>query len=356
MQRKTKLLSLFLITLLTVSLAFVFVPKVSATTIFSDGFECPPNTAPATFTAWSGTDATPLLNSTYVKSGSYSVKCSALNDQVRKTTTSSYSDVYFRLYAYFPNLPASGKSVSFSTIYDTSWGGAISLTVNSAGQFWFGTSQAPTAAVAGQLYCIEMQRTVGTGNGVAKLWIDDVSQVNRTAETFSSNAQNFIAGWRGGDADTSFTLFLDDVVIADAYIGPLVVGDTTVPTYSTPTTNTTVASANCNFTVSLADNVALANYTFGSNNTGSWVNASAITISGTSYLSNTTLTLNATIGNIIQWEVWFADSSNNLNNTGLQTITLTGTWTKTYLGGNTQSSLSTWIGTSTNQINPFGVP
>lgn len=134
-------------------------------------------------------------------------------------------------------------------------------------------------------------------------------------------------------------------------------GDTTVPTYSTPATNTTIAGAGCNFTVTLNDETALANYTFGSNNTGTWVNASLVTISGASSLANATLTLNATVGNKVQWEVWFADSSNNLNNTGLQTMTLTGTWTKNYFGiSNSQSSLSTWLNVSTSQINPFGVP
>jgi len=107
--------------------------------------------------------------------------------------------------------------------------------------------------------------------------------------------------------------------------------DITSPTYSTPTTNTTVAGANCNFTVSLADNVALANYTFGCNVTGAWVNDTTVS-TGTiqSILAKANHQLPYGIGKIVQWEVWFADSSNNLNNTGVQSLTTTLGSTLTY--------------------------
>jgi hypothetical protein len=106
-------------------------------------------------------------------------------------------------------------------------------------------------------------------------------------------------------------------------------GDTTKPTYSNVGTNTTVAGQPCNFSVTLADETALANYTFGTNNTGSWVNDTLVTISGTSYTANTTKTLNSTIGVVVQWEYWFADSSNNLNNTGIQSFTTVASYVET---------------------------
>ena len=98
-------------------------------------------------------------------------------------------------------------------------------------------------------------------------------------------------------------------------------GDTTAPTYSNVGTNTTLANQPCNFTAILADETALANYTFGTNNTGVWTNESKVDISGVSFKTNTTKTLNSTLGTVVQWEYWFADSSNNLNNTGLQSLT-----------------------------------
>jgi hypothetical protein len=102
-------------------------------------------------------------------------------------------------------------------------------------------------------------------------------------------------------------------------------GDTTKPTYSSPSTNTTMRDAPCNFSVTLADETALANYTFGCNNTGTWVNETLVTLTGgpTSYKANTTKTLTNTVGVLVQWEYWFADTSNNLNNTGLQNLTVT---------------------------------
>jgi len=110
--------------------------------------------------------------------------------------------------------------------------------------------------------------------------------------------------------------------------------DTAKPTYSNVGTNTTSAGQPCNFSVTLADETALANYTFGTNNTGSWVNGSAVTISGISYKANTTKTLNSTVGIVVQWEYWFADSSNNKNNTGIQSLTTT--------SGKAWHAVSTW--------------
>ena len=101
-------------------------------------------------------------------------------------------------------------------------------------------------------------------------------------------------------------------------------GDTAKPTYSGISTNATIRNTVCNFSVTLADETALKNYTFGCNNTGTWTNDSVVTISGTSYKANTTYTLNGTVGYVVQWEYWFADSSNNLNNTGVLGNTTTG--------------------------------
>jgi hypothetical protein len=114
--------------------------------------------------------------------------------------------------------------------------------------------------------------------------------------------------------------------------------DTTAPTYSNPSTNTTVAGQSCNFSVTLADETALANYTFGTNNTGPWTNDTVVNISGTSYHANTTKTLNSTIGAVVQWEYWFADTSNNLNNTGIQSLTATGVMLTIYSPTNTTYS------------------
>lgn len=110
-------------------------------------------------------------------------------------------------------------------------------------------------------------------------------------------------------------------------------GDTTPPTYSSVSTNTTLAGQPCNFTVTLADETGLANYTFGCNTTGPWVNETTVSISGLSYVANTTKTLNSTIGVVVQWEEWFADSSNNVNNTGIQTLTTTSQKHEYYIAG-----------------------
>lgn len=136
-------------------------------------------------------------------------------------------------------------------------------------------------------------------------------------------------------AETGEASFVDDVLVNKT------VPDTIKPTFSSISTNTTTINQPCNFSVTLADETGLANYTFGTNNTGTWTNESATTISGTSYKANSTYTLNSTVGAVIQWEIWFADSSNNLNNTGVQSFVLFGIdviWVNAF-----NSTLADWV-------------
>lgn len=74
MKQKTKIFTFLIVTLL-VTVAFVDLHSsiVGATTYLSDGFECPPNTAPSTFTAWTSSassGASISIESSIVNSGS----------------------------------------------------------------------------------------------------------------------------------------------------------------------------------------------------------------------------------------------------------------------------------------------
>jgi len=105
-----------------------------------------------------------------------------------------------------------------------------------------------------------------------------------------------------------------------------ITGDTTKPTYSNVGTNTTNAGIVCRFYAQWSDNVGLSGFIFGCNNTGVWVNdtwTDLWTGTPTSGWSNVTKTLNSTIGVVIKWRIWANDTSNNWNNTGMQSFTTT---------------------------------
>lgn len=107
---------------------------------------------------------------------------------------------------------------------------------------------------------------------------------------------------------------------AKLYVTYTAAADETNPTYSNPTTNTTLAAQPCNFSVQLSDNIGLSHSRYGTNNTGIWTNDSWTPISGnpTDYTVSVVKTLNSTVGVRVEWRVWFNDTSNNLNNTGIQ--------------------------------------
>ena len=99
------------------------------------------------------------------------------------------------------------------------------------------------------------------------------------------------------------------------------------PYYTTISTNTTRAGRPCLFRVLWWDDVGLSGFIFGTNNTGSWQNESwTDPWSGTPIAgyADTEKTLNETEEILIQWRVWANDTSNNWNNTGIQSLTTTG--------------------------------
>lgn len=99
------------------------------------------------------------------------------------------------------------------------------------------------------------------------------------------------------------------------------IGDITPPTYSNVGTNTTRAGQPCLFYAKWTDETGLATtggFIFGTNNTGAWDNETWTAFTTNPDWSNTTKTLNSTIGVRIEWQIWANDTGNNWNDTGLQ--------------------------------------
>lgn len=109
------------------------------------------------------------------------------------------------------------------------------------------------------------------------------------------------------------------------------------PTYSNVQTNSTVAGEKILFSIQYDDGIALnpnGQYIFSTNNTGVWVNESAVNFTATPNWANVTKTLNSTAGLSIGYR-WYADDNlGNINNTEIFTLTTTSADTCTYTSGN----------------------
>lgn len=107
----------------------------------------------------------------------------------------------------------------------------------------------------------------------------------------------------------------------DLDIDNLDLQDPTIPTYGNIGTNTTFAGQPCLFHTKWTDDVGLSHYIFGSNNSGSWINDTAVAFTANPDWSNITKTLNNTIGVTVQWCIWANDTDNNWNNINTQSLT-----------------------------------
>jgi len=113
--------------------------------------------------------------------------------------------------------------------------------------------------------------------------------------------------------------------------------DTTEPTYSNAQTNTTIAGETILFSILYDDDTALepnGQYIFSTNNTGEWVNDSAVNFTSTPEWANVTKTLNTTVDTVIGYRWYANDSAGNVNNTGIFTLTTISADTCTYTSGN----------------------
>jgi hypothetical protein len=91
-------------------------------------------------------------------------------------------------------------------------------------------------------------------------------------------------------------------------------GDTTPPTYSLNSTNSTLAGTSVSHNLYWQDNVGLSYAIFSFDNcTGSLQNITGMSLSGTSAWSNFTVVINSTVGCTIRWKVYANDTSNNWN-------------------------------------------
>jgi hypothetical protein len=102
-------------------------------------------------------------------------------------------------------------------------------------------------------------------------------------------------------------------------------GDTTPPTYSYASHNQTIAGQPTLFSVYYNDETALhpaGQWIFSTNNTGSWINDSAVNWTATPQWANVTKTLNSTAGTVVGYRWYAFDNAGNWNSTETYTLTV----------------------------------
>ncbi|MDO8641504.1 MAG: hypothetical protein Q7R33_08220, partial [Nitrosarchaeum sp.] len=102
-----------------------------------------------------------------------------------------------------------------------------------------------------------------------------------------------------------------------------VVSDTTPPTFSNVAHNSTSAGQITSFSVYVNDDTALdtsGQYIFSTNNSGTWINDSAVNFTATPSWANVTKTLNSTVGQVIGYVWYLTDNQGNTNSTGIYTL------------------------------------
>ena len=121
-------------------------------------------------------------------------------------------------------------------------------------------------------------------------------------------------------------------------------GEQYAPTYSNNQTNNTLAGESTLFSILWNDNVALhpnGQWVFSTNNSGEWVNDSAINFTETPEWANETKVLNDTVGLAIGYRWYASDNEGNSNNTEIFVlITTTDTTPPQWSSSSTNSTLA----------------
>ena len=309
------------------SISFFVVPVHAITTYLSDDFE-------SFTTGWTlGTTngGTVTKSSTTAHGGTYSGKfysvASTATAYATRGFTQTTGDHRYSIWFYLDSSYTGFSNFMIGELYDgTSKYSMICSILYHDSAYWLqnaNTSWVDVCTVSADVWH-HLEVYYNYTSGKLHYYLDSIKQGGDWG-SYSNSASIkpktiYIGDVANDPGITNGFAYFDDLAIDDT-AEPL--ADSTPPTYSGINTNTTIRNMPCNFSVTLSDETALANYTFGTNNTGTWTNESAVTISGLSYKANTTKTLNNTVGVVVQWEYWFADSSNNLNNTGIQSLTVT---------------------------------
>ncbi len=325
-------------------------PFASASVVFADGFES------GSFGAWTGVNyGSPSVVKSDVNSGVYSMKAPATTDSlVYKTLGSSYGSLYVRAYVKYSSLSVNGRVESIlvgtsSSDFDAQGGVYVD---GSGNTYWnvrdFGGTYTylKESIFTGTYYCMELY--VQRSSGIISLWVNGVLKINVTAANVGGSNFNTVCVGSSDFASIGGYVSVDDVVVANSYIGPISgVGS---PVVSNVSASPIFAGGSCVFSSFWSDNVSLGGFVFSTNNTGVWQNDSWVPFLGTPSWARTSKVLSSVVGSVVGYRWFVNDSSGVWVGSGVQNLTVqsspvvfidgfeSGTysaWTNTYSSGAT---------------------
>lgn len=197
------------------------------TVIFSDGFES------GDFTAWDSTASNeggqPTVQSSVKHTGSYAMSCALTQGGYYARafkSVSSGSTFYVRAYVQVNRLPESGEtyeSIIMMCLASSGLGGVEIKIIESGGAAYFqarnnyyGSTDNGSQVAVNTWYCVE---TKNLASGSQEWWVDGVSQGTEVG-TGAVSMDILRVGMYHYGGSSSATLYIDCVVVADAYIGP----------------------------------------------------------------------------------------------------------------------------------------
>jgi hypothetical protein len=216
----------------------VVMPKVSPemrmyltqffTELFSDGFES------GNFDAWDGTIGSPSVQDTTKYSGTYALSATSAGawaKYIAYKDIASQATFHARAYINVSDMPD-----GYCMLFLGTWTGygdpEIWVGIKKSGSNYYWTinhingagefnSASDIGDVSGTWICLEFAAVMSDTVGELQVWVNGVNVINQTGlNTGTDGIIRLDAGVCTWDSDQVATVYIDDVVVADAYIGP----------------------------------------------------------------------------------------------------------------------------------------
>jgi hypothetical protein len=333
--RTKNIVTILLVVCVLVSTLMISSPRdVYAATVFADNFET------GSYSNWDGTvnnsGSSMQISATTVFQGHSSADC-AISDTIGTyayayhTLSSAPTAIYHREYIRVSSLPSSGAATDLFGIMDIIGAGTHLGTIaiqndgsnyrwkfkyyNGADETAYSTAVALTANT---WYYVEIMVKSGFGTGQAAVWIaPDLTSINETSPTISlTNLVNndkpigavFFGGYVTG-ASYPVHIYSDSVVLSDAWTGTR---DFTSPTLGAVSATSHSIGAQVTLSSSITDDFGISSIVPSWNNTGTWVNQTAINAQGSrSFAASLTGKLNTNPGTVVSTIFYAKDTSDN---------------------------------------------
>jgi hypothetical protein len=324
-----------LIAIMLLSAMMIVIPQgVYAATVFEDDFET------GDYSKWAGTVNNTGSMMEMSEVGVFDGQYSAVSSMSGNLNTYAYVyqnlapalQLYHREYIKVSALPPSGAETDLFGIMDQiaigSHLGTLGIQNDGTNYRWklkYSNNGAVLVSYSTQVelkenswYYVEIMVKIGSGTGQVAVWIaEDLTVINESTPTINLvNLENggktigaiFFGGYVTG-ATYPVNIYSDNVVVSDTWVGPM---DFTSPSIGPITATSYSVGAPVIISSSITDDVGIDSVIPSWNNSGTWVNQTAIDAGGsTSLIATLSGTWNTNPGTVTSVIFYAKDTSNN---------------------------------------------